>query len=122
MGQVTAEIKLTSASTTTDSLSVNVVNNLDVLVGGTMTQSINATTTGAADTILLNTDYETPAYVYLRNMNSLLDNYISINVGAEDAAIILKSYEWAWFPWNTTGDIKAYGSQADLILEFGCFS
>ena len=122
MANVAASIKLESNSTTSDNLLVDITSNYGVTVGGIMTVQINAITTGAAETILANGMYETPAYVWIRNMETTALNYFTINIGSQDAVMVLKPGEWAWFPWNTTADIKAFGVNVDQVIEYGCFA
>ena len=122
MAQVTATIQLVSNSTTSDNLLVDLQNIYACTVGGIMTVQINAITTGAAETILANGMYETPAYVWIRNMEGTSGNYFTVNIGSEDAVMLLQPGEWAWFPWNTTADIKVFGVNVDQIIEYGCFA
>jgi len=122
MAQVTAEIKLTSNSVTSDNLLVDLSSSYTCQVGGVMTVQINAITDGGAETILANGMYETPAYVWIRNMETTQGNYFTINCGSESSFMVLQPGEWAWFPWNTTADIKAFGVNVDQIIEYGCFA
>ena len=122
MANVTATIKLESNSTTSDNLLVDVMSTYGVTVGGVMTVQINAIVTGSAETILDDGMYETPAYVWIRNMETTLGNYFTVNIGTEDAVMLLQPGEWAFFPWNTTADIKVFGVNVDQIIEYGCFS
>ena len=123
MANLTTNVKIVSNALTSDNILVDLSDQFTVQVGGVMTVQVNAVTSGAADTILLNTNYETPAYVWLRNMeNTSTDNYITINCGTETSFMVLKPGEFAWFPWNTSADIKAFGVNVDQILEYGCFS
>ena len=55
-------------------------------------------------------------------METTAGNYFTINIGSEDAVMLLQPGEWAFFPWNTTGDIKAFGVNIDQIIEYGCFA
>ena len=122
MASVTASIKLESNSTTSDNLLVDLQDVYGCTVGGIMTVQINAITTGAAETILANGMYETPAYVWIRNMETTAGNYFTINCGAEAGFMLLQPGEWAWFPWNTTADINVFGVNIDQIIEYGCFA
>lgn len=122
MANVTATIKLESNSTTSDNLLVDVMSTYGVTVGGVMTVQINSVVTGTAETILDDGMYETPAYVWIRNMETTLGNYFTVNIGTEDAVMLLQPGEWAFFPWNTTADIKVFGVNVDQIIEYGCFA
>ena len=122
MANVAASIKLESNSTTSDNLLVDITSNYGVTVGGIMTVQINAIVSGSAETILDNTMYETPAFVWIRNMETTQGNYFTINCGAEASFMVLQPGEWAFFPWNTTADIKAFGVNVDQIIEYGCFA
>jgi hypothetical protein len=122
MANVAASIKLESNSTTSDNLLVDITSNYGVTVGGIMTVQINAILTGSAETILAANMYETPAYVWIRNMETTAGNYFTINIGTQDAIMLLQPGEWAFFPWNTTSDIKAFGVNIDQIIEYGCFA
>jgi hypothetical protein len=122
MANVAASIKLESNSTTSDNLLVDITSNYGVTVGGIMTVQINAITDGGAETILANGMYETPAFVWIRNMETTQGNYFTINCGSESSFMVLQPGEWAWFPWNTTADIKAFGVNVDQIIEYGCFA
>ena len=122
MAQVTAEIKLTSNSVTSDNLLVDLSSAYTCQVGGIMTVQINAVVTGGAETLLASNMYETPAYVWLRNMETTQGNYFTINIGTQDSVMVLQPGEWAWFPWNTTSAIRAFGVNVDQIIEYGCFA
>ena len=122
MANLTTEIKLVSNSVTSDQLLVDLSSIYACQVGGVMTVQINAITDGGAETILANGMYETPAYVWIRNMETTALNYFTINIGSQDAVMVLKPGEWAWFPWNTTADIKAFGVNVDQVIEYGCFA
>ena len=122
MANVTASIKLVSNSVTSDQLLVDLSNAYTVSVGGIMTVQINAVLTGTAETILDDGMYETPAYVWLRNMETTSGNYFTVNIGTQASVMTLKPGEWAWFPWNTTADINVFGVNVDQIIEYGCFA
>ena len=122
MAQVTAEIKLTSNSVTSDNLLVDLSSAYTCQVGGIMTVQINAVVTGGAETLLASNMYETPVYVWIRNMETTQGNYFTINIGTQDSVMVLQPGEWAWFPWNTTSAIRAFGVNVDQIIEYGCFA
>ena len=120
MANVAASIKLESNSTTSDNLLVDITSNYGVTVGGIMTVQINAITTGGAETLLASNMFETPSYVWIRNIETTQGNYFTINIGTQAAIMFLQPGEWAFFPWNTTSAIRAFGVNVDQIIEYGC--
>ena len=121
MATVTAKITLTSTDLTSDNMSAEVTNSLSCTEGGLTRKNITGTGSGSAQTFAAASEYAVGSYVFVKNTDTTSTDYLIIRSSSADH-IQLAGGEWAWFPWNTTGDIKAYGSQADLILEFGCFS
>ena len=148
MGKITPTLTLSSNSSAATknpgplsvALTLSATDQLDVDRVTSDTKSLNATTSLVLDgSALLAIDSDTGVpgthggFLYLKNVSATdLDIFVGMvadgNTDAlssnDDAqrSFTLKQNEWAWVPWDCTGDLTAQGEDANCLLEYWFFN
>lgn len=92
--------------------------------GGYITKAkLAAVSAGAtAMTVYKANDKLTSAYVYVKNMDSELENFVYMYNDANDDLILkLGGGEFAFMPVLSDQDFKIYGTKQDQLVEFAVF-
>ena len=123
MATIKANLSLTSAAVLTSPLSLSV--NADLLVdsGSLIRQKVKGV---AADTndlcIYIANQCSERAYVYIKNLETELENYIYIH-NDTDTGLVAKigGGEFAFIPVSPDKKYEVYGTRVDQMVEYGVF-
>lgn len=125
MGILNANISLNSPDVLSSTLSVGVGISTEADSGHLTRAKVAATSAGgSALTVYKASDKLDTAYVYIKNMDSIKENYIYVYVdSATDDPVVLKlgGNEFSFMPIKNDITLKAYGTQLDQIIEYGVF-
>ena len=115
MATLTPTLTLTSTDATIDQLAFSVTDNLNI-TKAIISPSKIALSTG--DLTLLAAASYTKAYVYLRNTDDTIA--MDIDFGTQ-LSIQLAAGEFAFFPWDSSGNIVAKSASGTPSLEYAIF-
>jgi len=123
MATVTAQISLTSTDLLSDSLSISVSTDVTAAnTTGLARRPVTATAVGASATTLFTaSDFDAPAYLYIKNTDSTASNYIYVydDTTTGDPVILkLAGGDWAFLPLNAGLTLKAYATTNPTLVEF----
>lgn len=125
MGSLRAVLTLTSSNILSTALNINVQSTVEADSGNVIRGKILGTAIGAtAVTVYKASDKVGNAYVYIKNMDPVRENYIYVYADtASDNPVIMKiaGGEFAYFPAKDDQVLKAYGTKVDTIVEYGVF-
>jgi hypothetical protein len=125
MGSLRAVLTLTSSNILSTALSINVQSTVEADSGNVIRGKILGTAAGSsAITVYKASDKVGNAYVYIKNMDPVRENYIYVYADtASDNPVIMKiaGGEFAYFPAKDDQVLKAYGTKVDTIVEYGVF-
>ena len=123
MATIKANLTLTSAAVLTSPLSLSVSADLLVDSGSLIRQKVKGT---AADTndlaIYIANQCSERAYVYIKNLETELENYIYIH-NDTDTGLVAKigGGEFAFIPVSPDKKYEVYGTRVDQMIEYGVF-
>ena len=123
MATIKANLTLTSAAVLTSPLSLSVSADLLVDSGSLIRQKVKGT---AADTndlaIYIANQCSERAYVYIKNLETELENYIYIH-NDTDTGLVAKigGGEVAFIPVSPDKKYEVYGTRVDQMIEYGVF-
>ncbi len=123
MATIKANLTLTSAAVLTSPLSLSVSADLLVDSGSLIRQKVKCT---AADTndlaIYIANQCSERAYVYIKNLETELENYIYIH-NDTDTGLVAKigGGEFAFIPVSPDKKYEVYGTRVDQMIEYGVF-
>jgi dihydropteroate synthase len=125
MGRLTANINLARPDVLSSALSVGVGISVEADSGHLTRSKIAATSAGAsALTVYKASDKLDTAYVYVKNMSAIKEEYIYVyaDTAADDPVILkLGGNEFAFMPIKNDITLKAYATRKDQIVEYGVF-
>tara|TARA_Y100001973_G_C5207040_1_gene342272 strand:- start:6870 stop:7223 length:354 start_codon:yes stop_codon:yes gene_type:complete len=115
MATLTPTLTLASTDVSSDELSLSVSGNLNISKA-VISPSKVALSTG--DLTLFAAASYTKSYVYLRNTDDTI--VMDIDFGTQ-LSIQLAAGEWAFFPWDSSGNIVATSASGTPYLEYAIF-
>ena len=123
MATIKASLTLHSPAVLTSPLALTVNANLAVDSGSLIRQKVKGT---AADTndlaIYIANQCSERAYVYIKNLETELENYIYIH-NDTDTGLVAKigGGEFAFIPVSPDKKYEVYGTRVDQMVEYGVF-
>tara|TARA_E500000318_G_scaffold108077_1_gene118244 strand:+ start:1191 stop:1598 length:408 start_codon:yes stop_codon:yes gene_type:complete len=123
MATIKASLTLNSPTVLTSPLSLSVNANLAVDSGSLIRQKVKGT---AADTndlaIYIANQCSERAYVYIKNLETELENYIYIH-NDTDTGLVAKigGGEFAFIPVSPDKKYEVYATKVDTMIEYGVF-
>jgi len=120
MATLTPTLTLSSPAgdVTSDEINFTVTDSLTVSsTGKKIISNGRIATSNSASTFLAASDYG-KSYVYLRNVDSSIE--ITITSGSQ-AFMTLAAEEFAFFPWDGSGDLKETSASGTPVLEYAVF-
>ena len=106
-----------------DSLSISVSTDVTAAnTTGLARRPVTATAVGASATTLFTaSDFDAPAYLYIKNTDSTASDYIYVydDTTTGDPVILkLAGGDWAFLPLNAGLTLKAYATTDPTLVEF----
>tara|TARA_A200000159_G_scaffold102565_1_gene95374 strand:+ start:856 stop:1263 length:408 start_codon:yes stop_codon:yes gene_type:complete len=123
MATLTATLSLASADVLSSAVSLNITKALTVDSGNLIRAKVKGT---AADTndlcIYIANQCSERAYVYIKNLEQDLENYIYIH-NDTDTGLVAKigGQEFAFIPVAPDKKYEVYGTKVDQMIEYGVF-
>mgnify|MGYP005995302095 CR=1 FL=1 len=123
MATLTATLSLASADVLSSAVSLNITKALTVDSGNLIRAKVKGT---AADTndlaIYIANQCSERAYVYIKNLEQDLENYIYIH-NDTDTGLVAKigGQEFAFIPVAPDKKYEVYGTRVDQMIEYGVF-
>jgi len=122
MATVTAKLTLTSADLLSQNLNISVSKSATASHTTGLARKKVAQTAVNANAALLYTadDYAAIAYIYIKNTDTTATNYVYVyNDTTSGDPVILKlaGGEWAFMPTIADKTLKAYGTNANTVVE-----
>jgi hypothetical protein len=125
MGVLKAELSLSSTNVLTSPVNVQVSVNVNADSGSTIRGKVASTSKGGSDaTVYKASDKLESAYVYVKNMDAVRENFIYVYAdSAADDPVVLKiaGGEFAFLPAQNDQTLKAYGTKVDQVVEYVVF-
>ena len=128
MATVTAQLTLTSTDLLTDSLSITTTMTKALVDGtsGLARKKITSTAKGTASgQVELTTagEYTSPNYLYVKNTDATLTDYISIfdDAGGDVDVIYLAGGDFAIVPIFSGQNLKCYAATSGTVVEWMVF-
>ena len=123
MATVTAQISLTSTDLLSDSLSISVSTDVTAAnTTGLARRPVTATAVGvSATTLFTASDFDAPAYLYIKNTDSTASDYIYVyddTTSGDPVILKLAGGDWAFMPLNAGLTLKAYATTNPTLVEF----
>ena len=123
MATVTAQISLTSTDLLSDSLSISVSTDVTAAnTTGLARRPVAATGVGGTATTLFEaSDFNAPAYLYIKNTDSTATDYIYVyddTTSGDPVILKLAGGDWAFLPLNAGLTLKAYATTGGTLIEF----
>ena len=123
MAIVKATLTLSSASVLTSNLAITVNANLLVDSGSLIRAKVKGTSADTNDLAIYIADQcSERAYLYIKNLDSELENYIYIH-NDTDTGLVAKigGGEFAFIPINPDKKHEVYATRVDSMVEYGIF-
>ena len=125
MGTITANISLSSSDVLPSPMSVTAEAVLSADSGSLVRAQVKGTTADTDDLVLYKAnDKLERAYLYIKNLDSELENYITVrNETESNTAIVAKigGGEFAFIPVGVDKTYEAIGTKANQTIEYGLF-
>tara|TARA_Y100001938_G_scaffold134435_1_gene194941 strand:+ start:2097 stop:2501 length:405 start_codon:yes stop_codon:yes gene_type:complete len=124
MGTVRANLTISSTDVIATPVNVSAGKNFSANAGLVMRAKVKGTSAGSDDlTIYKENDKNVAAYLFVRNLNQDLENYIYIHNSTDSNAAVAKigGGEFCYIPVPFDKTFKAYGTLADQLIEFMVF-
>ena len=125
MGTITANISLSSSDVLPSPMSVTAEAVLSADSGSLVRAQVKGTTADTDDLVLYKAnDKLERAYLYIKNLDSELENYITVrNETESNTAIVAKigGGEFAFIPVGVDKTYEAIGTKANQTIEYGIF-
>ena len=125
MGTITANISLSSSDVLPSPMSVTAEAVLSADSGSLVRAQVKGTTADTDDLVLYKAnDKLERAYLYIKNLDSELENYITVrNETESNTAIVAKigGGEFAFIPVGVDKTYEAIGTKANQMIEYGIF-
>ena len=123
MATIKASLTLNSPAVLTSPLALTVNANLAVDSGSLIRQKVKGTEADTNDlAIYIANQCSERAYVYIKNLETELENYIYIH-NDTDTGLVAKigGGEFAFIPVSPDKKFEVYGTRVDQIVEYGVF-
>tara|TARA_R100001198_G_C5216897_1_gene200336 strand:+ start:758 stop:1147 length:390 start_codon:yes stop_codon:yes gene_type:complete len=125
MATVTPKLTISSSDLLSQPVNISVSSSITATSGGVERRKV-AQTAVHADAVVLFTasDFSAPAYLFVKNTETTVTNYVYVyddTTSGDPVILKLGGGQFAWMPLNAGLTIKAYGTSADSIVEFGLF-
>ena len=125
MGTITANISLSSSDVLPSPMSVTTEAVLSADSGSLVRAQVKGTTADTDDLVLYKAnDKLERAYLYIKNLDSELENYITVrNETESNTAVVAKigGGEFAFIPVGVDKTYEAIGTKANQTIEYGVF-
>ena len=128
MATVTASLTLTSSDLLTDSLSITTSMSKAAVDGtsGLGRKKITSTAKGTASgQVVLTTasEYTSPNYIYIKNVDATATDYISVfdDAGGDLDIVYLAGGDWCVLPIFAGAELKCYAATSGTIVEWMVF-
>lgn len=125
MGTITANISLSSSDVLPSPMSVTTEAVLSADSGSLVRAQVKGTTADTDDLVLYKAnDKLERAYLYIKNLDSELENYIIVrNETESNTAVVAKigGGEFAFIPVGVDKTYEAIGTKANQTIEYGVF-
>jgi hypothetical protein len=125
MATIKTRVSVSSADLTSSTL--NLATSFDVTgtaTSGLARNPITSTAVGTASgqiTIYTADDYAATAYIYVKNMDTTVTDYIYIFIDTSTVLLRLSGGEGALLPTNADKTYKAYAATSGTVLEWMVF-
>ena len=123
MATVRASLTLNSTDVLSSQLGVTVASSLSVDSGSLIRAKVKGTAADTNDLAIYIADQcSERAYLYVRNLEAVLENYIYIH-NDTDTGLVAKSGggEFAFIPVAVDKKYEVYGTKVDSMIEYGVF-
>ena len=123
MGNVRVGLSLNSTDVLSSALNISVAKSLVVDSGSLIRAKVKGTAEDSNDLCIYIVDQCTDrAYLYIKNMDSQLENYIYIH-NDTDTGLVAKigGGEFAFIPVAVDKKYEVYGTVVDTQIEYGVF-
>ena len=123
MATIKASLTLNSPAVLTSPLALTVNANLAVDSGSLIRQKVKGTAAHTNDfAIYIANQCSERAYVYIKNLETELENYIYIH-NDTDTGLVAKigGGEFAFIPVSPDKKYEVYGTRVDQMVEYGVF-
>lgn len=125
MGTLKSSLTLSSSDVLSSDVSLSTSMSVSADSGSMMRVKLLGTAIGSnAITIYKASDKVDNAYVFIKNMDAVRENYIYVYADTTtDDPVIMKiaGGEFAYFPAKSDQVLKAYATKVDTIVEYGVF-
>tara|TARA_R110000787_G_scaffold37344_2_gene94972 strand:- start:810 stop:1223 length:414 start_codon:yes stop_codon:yes gene_type:complete len=124
MGNVTTSLRISSADVLSTSVDINIIANLNA-DSGTLSRAKVVKTAVDANALEVYTvnDKSESAYLYLRNLESEKESYVTIyNVTTSNAHVAkVGGGEFCFIPVEVANGYRVFGTRVDSMVEFAVF-
>jgi len=123
MGNLRVGLSLNSTDLLSSSLNISVATSLIVDSGSLIRAKVLGTVADSNDlAIYIVNQCSDRAYVYVKNLDSQLENYIYIH-NDTDTGLVAKigGGEFAFIPLAVDKKYEVYGTKIDTLIEYGVF-
>tara|TARA_R110000823_G_scaffold130859_2_gene259167 strand:+ start:329 stop:718 length:390 start_codon:yes stop_codon:yes gene_type:complete len=125
MATIKTRVSISSADLTSSTLNLsNSFNVTGTATTGLARQPITSTAVGTASgqiTIYVADDYAATAYIYLKNMDTTITDYIYIFIDTSTVILRLSGGEAVLLPTNADKTYKCYATTSGTVLEYMVF-
>jgi len=124
MALVRASLTLSSADVLTSPLSITTTSNLNCDSGSLIRAKVKGTATGTDDmAIYIANQCSERAYLYLKNLETELENYVYIYNDTDSDGMVAKiaGGEFAFVPVAVDKKYVVYATRVDSMVEYGVF-
>ena len=123
MGTVRANLRLSSSDVLSTNLDFTCITDIEADSGILQRVKVLATSVGNdAQSVHKANEKADRSYLYVKNLDSVKENYVVIYENANDTAIAkLAGGEFAFIPVDPAQHLLIHGTKRDQIVEFGSF-
>lgn len=125
MATVTPKLTISSSDLLSQPVNISVSTSITATSGGVERRKANQTAVHADAVVLFTaSDFSAPAYLFVKNTETTVTNYVYVyddTTSGDPVILKLAGGQFAWMPLNAGLTLKAYGTSADSIVEFGLF-
>lgn len=123
MGSLRVSLNISSQDVLSTPVSLSPIKTMTADGGYITKAKLAATSAGAsAMTLYKANDKLVSAYVYVKNIDPELENFVYMyNDSNDDVMLKLGGGEFAFMPVSSDQDFKLYGTKQDQLIEFAVF-
>mgnify|MGYP003655673659 FL=1 len=125
MATVTPKLTISSSDLLSQPVNISVSSSITATSGGVERRKVAQTAVHSNAVVLFTaSDFSAPAYLFVKNTETTVTNYVYVyddTTSGDPVILKLAGGQFAWMPLNAGLTIKAYGTSADSIVEFGLF-